>query len=155
MKAATRVAVTSAACALMLALFAARLEACTVSAAGVSFGVYNILLPAPNDSTGSVVLQCSPSDKNIRVSLGTGSSGTYAARTLVQGSNQLLYNLYRDATRTAVWGDGTGGTAVLLIPTWTGGPNTSQTHVIYGRMPAQQDAASGIYADSIVVTVDF
>lgn len=155
MRLGARGAVTSASCALMFALSAAVLEACTVSATGVSFGVYNILTPAPNDSTGSVVLQCSPSDKNIRISLSTGSSGTYAARTLTQGGNQLLYNLYQDAARTAVWGDGTGGTSVLTIANWTGGPNAAQTHTIYGRMPAQQDAAAGTYSDSIVVTVDF
>ena len=139
----------------MLALSAAGLEACTVSASGVSFGAYNVLAPAPTDSTGSVVLECSPSDKNIRVSLSTGASGTYLARALTQGSDQLLYNLYIDAAMTAVWGDGTGGTSVLSIANWTGGPNASQIHTIYGRLPAQQDAAAGTYSDSIVVTVDF
>jgi spore coat protein U-like protein len=134
----------------------ARVEAaCSVSSSGVSFGVYDILTPAPNDSTGSVVLLCSPSDKNIRVTLSPGSSGTYIARTLKQGSDQLLYNLFRDAARTIVWGDGSGGTSVLLVTNWTGGPNVSQTHPIYGRMPAQQDAAAGTYNDSIVVTINF
>ncbi|HXE80604.1 MAG TPA: spore coat U domain-containing protein [Vicinamibacterales bacterium] len=139
----------------MLVLSAARLEAaCTVSATGVSFGSYDILSPTPDDSTGSIVILCSPGDKNIQVSLSTGSSGTYTARTLVNGSDVLLYNLYSDAARTVVWGDGTGGTSVLLIPNWTGG-RKPKTYVIYGRMPAQQNAAAGTYADSIVVTVDF
>jgi spore coat protein U-like protein len=142
--------------AILLLASAARLEAaCSVSATGVSFGTYDILAAAPNDSTGSVVLQCSPSDKNIRVTLSAGSSGTYTARTLKQGSDQLLYNLFRDAARTIVWGDGSGGTSVLLMTNWTGGPNVSQTHPIYGRMPAQQDAAAGTYNDSVVVTINF
>ena len=135
---------------------AARLEAaCSVSASGVSFGTYDILASAPNDSTGAVVLQCSPSDKNIRVTLSAGTSGTYTARTLKRGSDQLLYNLFRDAARTIVWGDGSGGTSVLLIVNWTGGPNTTQTHPIYGRMPAQQDAAAGTYNDRSVVSINF
>jgi len=144
-----------AACAAMLLLPAARLEACTVSASGVSFGTYSVTAPAPTDSTGSVVLQCSPADKNIQVTLSTGSSSTYAARALTQGSDQLLYNLYIDAAMTAVWGDGTAGTSVLSIPNWTGGPGKPQVHTIYGRVPAQQDVAAGTYGDSIVVTVDF
>ena len=156
MRSASRAAIVCAASALLLVLSAARADAaCSVSATGVSFGVYSILALAPNDSTGSVVLQCSPSDKNIRISLSAGSGGTYLARALTQSSNQLLYNLYVDAARTVVWGDGTGGTSTVDIPNWTGGPNAPQTHVIYGRMPAQQDAAAGTYSDSIVVTVDF
>jgi spore coat protein U-like protein len=146
----------AAAVAILLLGSAARVEAaCSVSSSGVSFGTYDILSTAPNDSTGSVVLLCSPSDKNISVTLSAGSSGTYTARTLKQGSDQLLYNLFRDAARTMVWGDGSGGTSLLLIPNWTGGPNVSQTHTIYGRMPAQQDAAAGTYDDSIVVTINF
>jgi spore coat protein U-like protein len=146
----------SAAALAVFVLSAARLDACTiVSALGPNFGAYNALTPTPVDSTGSVTLQCAPSTKNIRVDLSAGSSGTYAGRTLRNGANTMLYNLYRDATLTSVWGDGTGGTSFLFIGNWSGGPHTPQTHVIYGRIPALQDVAAGSYTDTIVVTVQF
>lgn len=46
------------------------------------------------------------------VTLSTGISGTYAARTMVSGPNTLTYNMYVDTARTQIWGDGSPGTSV-------------------------------------------
>jgi outer membrane usher protein FimD/PapC len=63
------------------------------------------------------------------------------------------YDLYRDAARTTIWGDGTGSTATytqLSVPN-----NTAQNLTIYGRISAAQDVRAGTYTDSVTVTIDF
>jgi spore coat protein U-like protein len=124
--------------------------ACTISAAtGPAFGSYDPLAPAPLDAAGSITYTCTPPRPTVQLS--TGSSGTYSARTLRSGSATIRYNLYLDAARTQVWGDGSGGT-------WTDRAlpgNRTRTLPIYGRIPPLQDAVAGSYFDTIVVTFAF
>jgi spore coat protein U-like protein len=128
--------------------------ACTVSvSSGVSFGTYSVFAGSPLDSTGQFNLRCTGPDRNttFSISISTGSSGTYTARRLTSGAQFLLYNLYRDAARTIVWGDGTGGTQVT-----TGHYNGVRLYFsVYGRIPALQDAAVGTYSDTVTVVVNF
>ncbi len=124
--------------------------ACTISAAsGPAFGTYDPLARAPLDAVGTIAYRCTPPRPVVWLS--TGSSGTYAYRTLRSGAAELRYNLYVDASRTAVWGDGSGGTA-------TDSPtpgNVTRTVAVYGRIAPLQDAAAGVYSDTIVVTFVF
>src|SRR5437868_6080735 len=78
--------------------------ACTIAAQPVFFGSYNPLSAQSVDSTGNVSVVCLPAAA-YNVSLSPGS-GPYASRTLANGSYRLNYNLYTDAARTVVWGDG-------------------------------------------------
>jgi spore coat protein U-like protein len=127
--------------------------ACTISASGVSFGSYDVFVPAPTDSTGTVVYRCGNTDKDVRITLTTGSSGTFVARTLRKTSDQVVYNLFREAARTTVWGDGTGSTGYYFD---RNPPNNQDVVVtVYGRIPALQDAAAGSYTDAVIVQVDF
>jgi spore coat protein U-like protein len=138
----------------LLAANVSRLEAaCTISSTGVSFGTYDVFAPAPTDSTGSVVYDCDPSDKNIRITLSTGSSGTFLPRELTNGLDQLAYNLFDNAALTSIWGDGTGGSNFYFIK--NPHPQKPVALTIYGRLPPLQDVAAGAYTDSVVVTVDF
>ena len=127
--------------------------ACTVSASAVSFGTYDVFQTAPSDSTGTITYRCGNTDKNIRITVSPGSSNTFAPRTLRWGNEVLTYNLFSDASRTQVWGDGTGGTwsyAMFNPPN-----NQDIVLTVYGRVPAAQDAAVGSYTDSVVVTVEY
>lgn len=140
--------------ALLLVLSSPAAEgACSISATGVSFGTYDVLAATPTDSTGGVNYQCDPKEKDIRITLSTGSSGTFGPRSLVNGSHQLAYNLFEDAALTRVWGDGSGGTVFHVKK--TPHPVKPTTIPIYGRIPALQDVAVGTYADTIIVTIDF
>jgi spore coat protein U-like protein len=146
-------AVVSAAAACALCLAAAPAEgACSLSATGVAFGAYDVFAPAPTDSTGTVVLDCDPNEKDITITLSPGT-GTYASRTLRQGAETLGYNLYLDAARTTVWGDGSAGTSTVFIKNPR--PNRPTEVTIFGRIPAAQDVSVGAYADTIIVTVEF
>jgi spore coat protein U-like protein len=123
---------------------------------GIAFGSYDTFSAAPLDSTGSITFQCRSVEASdmIIVSLSKGSSNSYAARTLVQGIYQFVYNIYRDAARTMVWGDGTEGTASYgPIQPQEGTPTTL---TMYGRIPAMQSSAHvGTYSDTVVVTMMF
>lgn len=126
-------------------------HACTItSSTGVSFGVYNVYAAAPLDSAGTITYSCTLSI-SVTIDIGTGS-GTYASRTMRAGTSTLAYNLYTNAARTTVWGDGTSGTGhhgpVL-------GLIGSTTVSIYGRVPAGQDVAAGSYTDTVVVTLNY
>lgn len=153
-------------CLTVLALFAtatAHAMDCSFSTAGVAFGVYDGTLATPTDSTGSLTLRCTHTGggatrTGYTIALSTGSSGSFTQRQLRSGNSALNYNLFNDATRTQVWGDGTRGStlvagSVLVNP---GRFSTSESlHTIYGRIPAQQSADSGVYADQILVTLSF
>ncbi|MCS5710955.1 spore coat protein U domain-containing protein [Candidatus Berkiella aquae] len=131
---------------------------CTIGASGVSFGSYNPLSASPNNSTGSMSVTCSALVLGLLVGyemqLSTGS-GSYATRKMQSGANQLNYNLYTDAARTLIWGDGSGGTQtvsdsylLMISPTVT-------NYTVYGRIPALQNVMTGSYSDSIIASVIF
>lgn len=123
---------------------------CAVSvASGIAFGAYDPLAPAALDSTGRVVLDCPPG-RIVSISLGTGQSGSFAARELRGPTGEALrYNLYRDAARTQVWGDGSSGVALSMDGA------KGKTVQVYARVFAGQDVSAGAYADTIVLTVEF
>lgn len=135
----------------------ALLQSCNVSATAVNFGVYNPLSGTPDDATGTVSVSCDVILLGLleswTITLSTGSSGSYASRKLHSGASVLTYNLYTNAARTTIWGDGTGGTSIvsdsqaLVI-----GSNTSN-YTAYGRVAAGQDQAAGTYTDVITVTL--
>lgn len=126
---------------------------CTVrSATGVAFGAYNpvgLQASAPLDATGRLGYSCGTGARPL-VSLSAGGSGSFAPRAMRSGGSTLSYNLYRDAARTQVWGDGTSGTSTVLGP-----PGKRQTLVIYGRVPPALVAPPGAYADTVVATFNF
>ena len=136
---------------------------CSVSSAGVAFGHYDVTQPGADDGTGTLRMTCSrqagvdPSTVSYVLALGTGAGGSYAMRRMKSGTNLLNYNLFANASRTQVWGDGTSAT--VTVPgsiTYTGSQTSKSTnHSIYGRVPAQQSVRSGSYNDTIVVTITF
>ena len=47
----------------------------------------------------------------IYVNLSRGGAATFFPRQLASGGSLLDYNLFLDASRTQVWGDGAGGSS--------------------------------------------
>jgi spore coat protein U-like protein len=138
---------------------------CSVSASGVAFGVYDPTLATADDSTGSVVVTCiytgpgGVDTADYTVTLSTGTGGSYAPRKLTAGASRLDYNLFLDAARTQVWGNASSGTTIITgsirVGPGNGNGTRTATHVVYGRIPALQDANTGNYTDSILVTLTF
>ena len=135
--------------AVALALLASQAQAlCTVTALPVVFGAYNPLSSQNVDGAGSVTIACAPASAYV-VSLSTGL-GTYSTRRMASGSYAINYNLYVDAARSVIWGDGSGSTSKVSDSA------ASATYPVYGRIPGSQSAAGvGAYSDTITVTVTF
>jgi len=131
-------------------------SACTVSTTGVAFGNYDPLGAAPDDSVGTIRLECHPSDHEADVAIGAGLSGSFSPRQMSNGAARLNYNLYTNVGRTIVWGDGTGGS---VVQTLTGGTVSAGvrrfTATVYARIPAGQNVAFGSYGDTLIATVTF
>ena len=122
------------------------------SVTGVSFGTYNVFTPISNtNGVGSLTISCNGgSAPGFVVTLSTGQSNTYSSRAMKNGGNSLNYNLYTSAARTVVWGDGTGGSNVMIAI-----KNGTTALNVFGEIPAEQDATVGIYTDSITAIVNF
>jgi spore coat protein U-like protein len=135
--------------AMLLASLAMPAAACTVEATSLSFGSINPLAAGNADSTSTVTVTC-PATTAYTIALSAGS-GTYADRQMASGANTLSYQLYTDASRATVWGDGTGSTATVD----GSADGTGTPHTVYGRVPPQSTAVPGAYADTVTVTVSF
>ena len=89
--------------------------ACSVSVGPLSFGPYDPLSPAGATTSGVITVTCDQSPPPIvTVQIGPSAvSGGFFPRRMQRagGSDTLDYNLYADPGLTAVWGDGTAGTA--------------------------------------------
>jgi spore coat protein U-like protein len=123
---------------------------CTIDSPGLVFGNYDPFIAMPLDSVGSLTVTCDEAvEYSIALSAGAGS---FQARTLVGPKASLQYNLYTDATRTVIWGDGSGGSA--LVQSQSVGM-VDRVHDVYGRIPARQNVPVGSYNDAITVLVSF
>ena len=92
---------------------------CSFASSGgtlVDFGVY-IALGGDLNKPGNINFNCLPTGLellvNYTVTLSSGLSGNQLERRMYQGAGSLRYNLFRDAARTQVFGDGTSGTATV------------------------------------------
>ena len=87
------------------------------------------------------------------MTLDRGGAVTFDPRRMLKGTEALSYNLYLDAARTKIWGNGTG---VSQVYTNANPPNNRNVTVtIFGRVPAQQDVSAGAYSNTIIATINF
>jgi spore coat protein U-like protein len=127
-------------------------ETCTVEADDLTFGI-QARLDADVDSTSQIRTSCS-TGLAYAVSLGAGGGGDFNARRMVLGGNPsatVSYQLYGDAARSQIWGDGSGG-SVAPGGTGTGSPQSS---TVYGRVAPQATPQPGEYDDTVIVTVNY
>jgi spore coat protein U-like protein len=137
---------------------AAHALSCTVSANATSFGSYSTFSPTALDGVGNVRVSCSNLISilvNYTILLSTGSSGSYSPRHMASGANSLGYNLYTNAARTIVWGNGSAGTSALSDGYLLGVLTVTNNYPVYGRVAAGQNVPPGAYTDTIVVTVNY
>jgi spore coat protein U-like protein len=121
--------------------------ACTVNVTGVAFGMYDPFASSDSLSTGTLDVRCSPAATyTLKLS---GGAGSFTSRKMTNGPSQLLYNLYTDASRVTIWGDGTAGTSTVQDH------SNKKTYTVYGRVPARQNPKVGAHSDTLVVTVEF
>jgi spore coat protein U-like protein len=121
------------------------------SATNIDFGV-NGVLDANADATGTIAIQCTlQSPFTIGLDAGTGSGATVAVRKLTgPASNTVTYSLYQDVGHLQVWGNTIGTNTVAGT-----GTGNAVNFTVYGRVPPQSTPSSGLYTDTITVTITF
>lgn len=141
---------------------AAQAATCTVSATGVAFGTYIPSTPGATDITGTVTITCSSTinetiSYEVALNPGTNSGSSFSNRRMTNGATFLSYQLYTNSARTAVWGDGTGGTSTVTDRFRCNRcTNRKENYTDYGRLPGLQwNAAPGFYGDTITAMVTF
>ena len=127
---------------------------CNVNGGAVAFGLYDPTSAANLDTTGSLALQCnSKFSVVLSLSVGNGAGASYSSgRKMTRaGGGTLRYNLYANAARTQVLGDGTNTSVTLAI-----NDRNSFTQAIWGRIPGNQNTVrAGSYNDTIIATISY
>ncbi|HEX5079971.1 MAG TPA: spore coat U domain-containing protein [Geminicoccaceae bacterium] len=128
-------------------LAAAAAPACDVSLSMVDFG--RIRYKEGSDITGQLTVTCDgPTAFELSASPGYGS---YDVRTMLGPKGTVLrYNIYVDAARRRVWGDGEAGTARIAGQS---DGRKAVGYTIYGRLLDGQSVRSGSYRDSVKVSL--
>lgn len=126
---------------------AASAVSCGINVPTLSFGEYDPFSNQALDSASHIAISCDVAT-NYSIALSPGS-GSYTLRAMTSGAHRLDYNLYTDATRTTIWGDGTGITVLVS------GNAATANHTVYGRIPPRQNAHVGAYIDAITVTLNY
>lgn len=121
---------------------------CDVRVSFVDFG--RVERRHANEVSGEVTVVCEEPTR-FALALSEGRGSYLERRMRGPGGHELRYNVYVDAGRRRVWGDGvTAGTALLR------GRNDGRRPTIlpiYGRLERGQRAAGGAYGDQLVVFV--
>jgi spore coat protein U-like protein len=84
---------------------------------------------------------------NTGTNPGQASTGT---RALANGTRRLGYDLYQDSTRTLLWTNSGAG-----LYTFVSTSSASASLNLYGRVFAGQNVPTGIYTDTLVITINY
>ena len=138
---------------------------CAASTPGIAFGSYDVYAAGVTNGNGTLTVTCNFDlldigliNVNYTTSLASGSSNSFVQRQMKSGANTFGYNLYTTNTYGVVWGDGTGSTATVsgTMRLNNGHPSQTNTHAVYGRIPALQDVAvASDYRDNVTATVTY
>jgi spore coat protein U-like protein len=126
---------------------------CSVAATPIAFGDYAPLADRDDVSVGMVHYRCDGRPSRLVIALTTGKSGSYAFRRMGQGPHAVKYNLYLDAARTQIWGDGTRGSQAYIVNSPISGTEVSIP--VYGLIFGNQNASAGNYHDDVSVVVTY
>lgn len=126
--------------------------ACNVSTTSVNFVNYDVFSASPLDANGSSTVIC---DRRVTVTIAIGpspNSGGFNPRMMKRtaGSDLLNYNLYIDANRTQIWGNGSSNTYTKM---GVARRNIPWINTVYGRIPPGQDVSAGFYNETLTVTI--
>jgi spore coat protein U-like protein len=120
---------------------------CALDSGTLSFGQYLSGQASNLDATGQInYTNCSGT---ISFELDGGQSGNINGRKMKFGANELNYQIYRNSTRTAVFGQGADKQDVFLLVPQNGKIN------VFGRIPGGQVVPAGSYADAVIIALAF
>ncbi len=116
----------------------------------LDFGTQGVLT-ANVDVTADIGVLCtSGAAYNIRLNAGSTAGGSIATRLMTDGTNNVSYQMFRNAARTQNWGESDGTDTVSST-----GTGSAQTHTVFGRVPPQTTPPAATYTDTVTVTVAY
>lgn len=129
--------------------------ACNVSGSTLSFGggIDPLQTTGPVDASTSLAVTCTRTTPySVALSAGANAGGAtaFGNRTMKSGNHLLPYQLYLDAGRTQVWGNGSN--SGVHSGTGTG---STQSLTVYGRLPSLAGVVPGDYSDTVTVTITY
>ncbi|MCT7951351.1 spore coat U domain-containing protein [Ancylothrix sp. C2] len=130
-------------------------RSCTITPSPLNFGFYDVFSTTPLTASSSLQIACtSPGNSTVQsvtTSLTRGNAPTFNPRQMRNNANESLnYNIFTDASRTIIWGDGTNGTTTIVRNNVL-----TVTLPIQGAIPAGQNVRAGTYTDIINITINF
>jgi len=128
------------------------IQDCSVSATNMNFGTLG-LLTINYDANSVITPVCTAGTVyNLGLDGGTVAGSAPGARLLGNaGGSTILFDLYRDAARSTMWGNTAGTNTVSGT-----GTGQAQPYTVYGRIaPQATTPAAGTYNTTITVTVTY
>ena len=134
-----------------LTVSATVLSGCTLTGGTLDFGHYVSGQANALDATGEIrYVNCSG---RLVFELGGGTHGTVNDRRMSGPDGTLDYQIYRTASRNAIWGMGEANAVVIDLPL-TGTPSDGFVPV-HGRIRGGQAVPGGTYTDIVNITLTF
>ena len=131
----------------VLTVTATVISACSLSGGSLTFGSYTSGQTSNADVDGTInYVNCSGT---LTFALDGGTSGNINARQMSNGASRLNYQIYRDPTRSSIWGIGANAQTQILLETRNG------SITVYGRIPGGQVVPAGTYTDTVNITLTF
>lgn len=127
--------------------------ACFVSVGGFNFGVYDVFDAFHRDTTGVLSISCQENKpQDVMITFGPSqTTGTIYSRGMRGTEDTLLYNIFLDAARSTIAGDGTSGGSTVTVQKVS--LHKPAQVILYGRIPAGQNVSVGTYSDMMTVTI--
>ncbi len=130
-----------------LSVTATVLNGCSLISGTLDFGEYVSGQTQNLDVEGEISFaNCSGT---LVFDLNGGGAGSVSDRQMASGSARLDYQIFRNPTRNAVWGQGADAHSVVLFAPQSG------SVPVYGRIPGGQSVAEGLYTDTVNITLTF
>ena len=124
------------------------LDTCTVdtTAADLAFGA-QFSTATDIEAQSQLAVYCTPGTEfSIALDGGTTTNDP-SARAMTGPGGELPYQLYQDAARSVVWGEGPNA-----MEDGTTGTGAEETFEVYGLVPSA-NVPAGDYSDTVTVTV--
>lgn len=116
--------------------------ACTITSIGdINFGAYDPTSSTPLDADGNMKFRCVKGTTYKTYITGT--------RSMTNGTDNLNFSLYTDASRTTEFPSDNSGSGTQASN------NQEITVPIYGRVAALQDVSTGNYSRTLTATVEY
>lgn len=127
---------------------------CTITTSDVAFGSLTSTNGGDLDVPSSASVTCA-SDSPFNIGIDNGLNASGFQRRMASGGNFLNYEVYVDAPGVNAFGPiSTYGTSNNFNSPSSGNNGTTVVP-IYARLPQQTTPPSGVYSDTLTVTVNY